>query len=130
MGEEKMGKSRGVMATAAALGGSVVGRRRAGEDRHNKVWTSKGLIEEPPRVLLLQHSGAVLRFAGPPRVRSTQQVSGNLLIVVCGAFVGSDKVGKARAEQYQGRVTCYVLVACMVAAGDGSLFGYFGYSPL
>nr|GMD25259.1 sugar transport protein 7 isoform X2 [Ipomoea batatas] len=47
-----------------------------------------------------------------------------------GAFVGSDKVGKARAEQYQGRVTCYVVVACMVAAGDGSLFGYFGYSPL
>ncbi|XP_027173369.1 sugar transport protein 7-like [Coffea eugenioides] len=33
-------------------------------------------------------------------------------------------VSKERAEQYQGRVTAYVLVACIVAAVGGSLFGY------
>ena len=33
-------------------------------------------------------------------------------------------VSKERAEQYQGRVTAYVIVACIVAAVGGSLFGY------
>ncbi|XP_019182767.1 PREDICTED: sugar carrier protein A-like [Ipomoea nil] len=41
-----------------------------------------------------------------------------------GAFSGGGRVGRSRAEQYQGRVTCYVVVACMVAAVGGSLFGY------
>lgn len=33
-------------------------------------------------------------------------------------------VGKERAGEYQGKVTLYVLVACIVAAVGGSLFGY------
>ncbi|GAB2210663.1 hypothetical protein Droror1_Dr00015941 [Drosera rotundifolia] len=33
-------------------------------------------------------------------------------------------VAKERAEQYQGRVTPYVIIACIVAAVGGSLFGY------
>lgn len=41
-----------------------------------------------------------------------------------GAFGAAEVGAKARAEQYQGRVTCYVVVACMVAAVGGSLFGY------
>ncbi|XP_031097740.1 sugar carrier protein A-like [Ipomoea triloba] len=41
-----------------------------------------------------------------------------------GAFGGGGRAGRGRAEQYQGRVTCYVVVACMVAAVGGSLFGY------
>ncbi|BFG40205.1 hypothetical protein CerSpe_264780 [Prunus speciosa] len=33
-------------------------------------------------------------------------------------------VAKERAEQYQGKLTAYVIVACIVAAVGGSLFGY------
>eukprot|EP00252_Welwitschia_mirabilis_P001816 TRINITY_DN1174_c0_g1_i3.p1 TRINITY_DN1174_c0_g1~~TRINITY_DN1174_c0_g1_i3.p1 ORF type:complete len:390 (+),score=-11.57 TRINITY_DN1174_c0_g1_i3:678-1847(+) len=33
-------------------------------------------------------------------------------------------VGKERAAQYKGRVTCYVIVASVIAALGGSLFGY------
>ncbi|MED6176514.1 Sugar transport protein 7 [Stylosanthes scabra] len=33
-------------------------------------------------------------------------------------------VTKERAEQYKGRVTAYVIIACIVAATGGSLFGY------
>lgn len=33
-------------------------------------------------------------------------------------------VTKERAEQYKGRVTPYVIIACIVAATGGSLFGY------
>ncbi|KAL1548949.1 sugar carrier protein A [Salvia divinorum] len=33
-------------------------------------------------------------------------------------------VSKERAEEYKGRVTAYVVVACLVAAIGGSLFGY------
>ncbi|KAM3012778.1 hypothetical protein FF2_025726 [Malus domestica] len=33
-------------------------------------------------------------------------------------------VAKERAQQYQGRLTPYVIVACIVAAVGGSLFGY------
>ncbi|XVF88220.1 hypothetical protein PTKIN_Ptkin19aG0032400 [Pterospermum kingtungense] len=33
-------------------------------------------------------------------------------------------VAKERAEQYQGRVTLYVVIACIVAAVGGSIFGY------
>jgi len=33
-----------------------------------------------------------------------------------------DKNG--RAEQYKGRVTVHVIIACIVAATGGSLFGY------
>jgi len=33
-------------------------------------------------------------------------------------------VSQERAQQYQGRVTLYVVVACMVAAIGGSIFGY------
>lgn len=33
-------------------------------------------------------------------------------------------VAKDRAEQYQGRLTAYVVFACIVAAVGGSLFGY------
>ena len=33
-------------------------------------------------------------------------------------------VAKERAELYQGRVTLYVIIACIVAAVGGSIFGY------
>jgi len=33
-------------------------------------------------------------------------------------------VAKERAAQYQGRVTSYVIITCIVAAVGGSLFGY------
>ncbi|XP_027067980.1 sugar carrier protein A-like isoform X1 [Coffea arabica] len=33
-------------------------------------------------------------------------------------------VAKERAEEYQGRVTPYVIIACLVAAIGGSIFGY------
>ncbi|KAG8372640.1 hypothetical protein BUALT_Bualt12G0087700 [Buddleja alternifolia] len=33
-------------------------------------------------------------------------------------------VAKERAEEYKGRVTAYVIIACLVAAIGGSLFGY------
>lgn len=33
-------------------------------------------------------------------------------------------VAKERAELYQGRVTLYVVIACIVAAVGGSIFGY------
>lgn len=38
---------------------------------------------------------------------------------------GSGTVDKnGRAEQYKGRVTVHVIIACIVAATGGSLFGY------
>ncbi|KAK3033191.1 hypothetical protein RJ639_036983 [Escallonia herrerae] len=40
-----------------------------------------------------------------------------------GAFTAAG-VAEERAGQYQGRVTCYVIVACIVAAIGGSIFGY------
>jgi hypothetical protein len=36
----------------------------------------------------------------------------------------SSPVGKGRAEHYKGRVTVHVIIACIVAATGGSLFGY------
>lgn len=33
-------------------------------------------------------------------------------------------VAKDRSEMYQGRVTSYVIIACIVAAIGGSIFGY------
>jgi MFS family permease len=36
----------------------------------------------------------------------------------------SSPVGKGRAEHYKGRVTVHVVIACIVAATGGSLFGY------
>jgi hypothetical protein len=33
-------------------------------------------------------------------------------------------VAKVRAEQYNGKVTVHVIIACIVAATGGSLFGY------
>ncbi|XP_061375730.1 sugar transport protein 7-like isoform X2 [Gastrolobium bilobum] len=42
-----------------------------------------------------------------------------------GSFTtGTGGVAKARAEQYKGRVTVHVIIACVVAATGGSLFGY------
>lgn len=35
-----------------------------------------------------------------------------------------DGVAKVRAEQYKGRITLHVIIACIVAATGGSLFGY------
>ncbi|KAF7806491.1 sugar transport protein 7 [Senna tora] len=44
---------------------------------------------------------------------------------MAGGFAGgSGGVGKERANQYKGRVTAYVVIACVVAATGGSLFGY------
>ncbi|KAK7291986.1 hypothetical protein RIF29_07583 [Crotalaria pallida] len=41
-----------------------------------------------------------------------------------GSIATTSGVAKERAEQYKGRVTAYVIVACIVAATGGSLFGY------
>lgn len=43
---------------------------------------------------------------------------------MAGGPLGQTGVAKERAEQYQGRVTPYVIITCMVAAIGGSLFGY------
>lgn len=41
---------------------------------------------------------------------------------MAGGFVGGD-VGK-RAELYEGRITSYFVLACIVGSLGGSLFGY------
>ncbi|GAB4828184.1 hypothetical protein Ancab_035101 [Ancistrocladus abbreviatus] len=43
---------------------------------------------------------------------------------MAGGSFGPTGVSKERAEQYQGRVTPFVIIACVVAAVGGSLFGY------
>ncbi|KAK6942237.1 Major facilitator, sugar transporter-like [Dillenia turbinata] len=43
---------------------------------------------------------------------------------MAGGSFGPAGVAKERAEQYQGRVTPFVIIACVVAATGGSLFGY------
>lgn len=40
-----------------------------------------------------------------------------------GSFAPAGVVSK-RAEQYQGKVTTYVIIACIVADIGGSIFGY------
>lgn len=41
-----------------------------------------------------------------------------------GGHVGPTGVAKERADKYQGRVTLFVVIACLVAAVGGSIFGY------
>ncbi|XP_061348179.1 sugar transport protein 7-like isoform X1 [Gastrolobium bilobum] len=43
---------------------------------------------------------------------------------MAGGSFTTGTVTKERAEQYKGRVTAYVIIACIVAATGGSLFGY------
>eukprot|EP01018_Ginkgo_biloba_P039681 Gb_40051 [translate_table: standard] len=43
---------------------------------------------------------------------------------MAGGSLGPVGVSHERAQQYQGRVTAYVVLACMVAAIGGALFGY------
>ncbi|CAI0395109.1 unnamed protein product [Linum tenue] len=43
---------------------------------------------------------------------------------MAGGSFGPAGVAKERAQQYQGKVTASVIIACMVAATGGSLFGY------
>lgn len=43
---------------------------------------------------------------------------------MAGGSLAPTGVSKERAEQYQGKVTAYVIVTCIVAAIGGSLFGY------
>ncbi|CAI8587327.1 unnamed protein product [Vicia faba] len=43
---------------------------------------------------------------------------------MAGGGFTTDAVGNERADQYKGRVTPYVIIACIVAAIGGSLFGY------
>ncbi|KAG8367536.1 hypothetical protein BUALT_Bualt16G0082100 [Buddleja alternifolia] len=43
---------------------------------------------------------------------------------MAGGSVGPTGVPQERAAQYKGRVTFYVIIACLVAATGGSLFGY------
>lgn len=43
---------------------------------------------------------------------------------MAGGSFGPAGVAKERAEQYQGKVTAYVIIACIVAAIGGSIFGY------
>ncbi|XP_031263900.1 sugar transport protein 7 [Pistacia vera] len=43
---------------------------------------------------------------------------------MAGGHIGPAGVAKERAEQYQGRVTFYVVIACLVAAVGGAIFGY------
>lgn len=44
--------------------------------------------------------------------------------VMAGGSVAPVGVSKERAEQYQGKVTRYVIITCLVGAIGGSLFGY------
>ena len=43
---------------------------------------------------------------------------------MAGGSIGTKGVAKERAKEYQGKVTSYVIIACIVAAVGGSLFGY------
>ncbi|KAJ1382384.1 Sugar/inositol transporter [Sesbania bispinosa] len=43
---------------------------------------------------------------------------------MAGGSFATGGVAKARAEQYKGRVTVHVIIACIAAATGGSLFGY------
>lgn len=43
---------------------------------------------------------------------------------MAGGSFGPTGVAKERAEQYQGKVTSYVIIACLVAAIGGAIFGY------
>ncbi|KAF3568809.1 hypothetical protein DY000_02010845 [Brassica cretica] len=43
---------------------------------------------------------------------------------MAGGSFGPTGVAKERAEQYQGKVTSYVIIACLVAATGGAIFGY------
>ncbi|GAA0157606.1 secondary carrier transporter [Lithospermum erythrorhizon] len=43
---------------------------------------------------------------------------------MAGGGLAAVGVAKERAEQYEGKVTLYVIIACVVAATGGSLFGY------
>lgn len=43
---------------------------------------------------------------------------------MAGGSFGPTGVAKERAEQYRGRVTAHVIIACIVAAVGGSIFGY------
>lgn len=43
---------------------------------------------------------------------------------MAGGSIAATGVSKERAKEYQGKVTSYVIIACMVAAVGGSLFGY------
>ena len=42
---------------------------------------------------------------------------------MAGGFAGAD-AGAGRAEQYEGRITSYFILACIVGSFGGSLFGY------
>ena len=43
---------------------------------------------------------------------------------MAGGSLAPAGVAKERAEQYQGKVTFAVIIACMIAAVGGSIFGY------
>lgn len=43
---------------------------------------------------------------------------------MAGGSIGPTGVSKERAELYRGRVTGSVIIACLVAAIGGSIFGY------
>ncbi|MFS8034493.1 putative protein unc-13 [Helianthus anomalus] len=43
---------------------------------------------------------------------------------MAGGSVAPTGVAKDRAEQYEGKVTAYAIIACIVAAVGGSIFGY------
>lgn len=43
---------------------------------------------------------------------------------MAGGSIGPTGVAKERAGEYKGRVTAYVIIACLAAAVGGSLFGY------
>ncbi|KAK4431822.1 Sugar carrier protein A [Sesamum alatum] len=43
---------------------------------------------------------------------------------MAGGLLAPTRVARERADQYQGRVTPYVIITCVVAAVGGSLFGY------
>jgi hypothetical protein len=42
---------------------------------------------------------------------------------MAGGFAGGD-AGAGRAAQYEGRITSYFVLACIVGSFGGSLFGY------
>lgn len=46
------------------------------------------------------------------------------IYTMAGGSLAPVGVARERAEQYRGKVTAYVIIACIVAATGGSLFGY------
>lgn len=70
------------------------------------------------RVCLTQYQTSDSVLSDRPTVRAARSLE------MAGGSFAPVGVAKARAEKYQGRVTSFVIISCVVAAVGGSLFGY------